>query len=168
LDQLPDFHDYDIHKGRTYMYFDGDPLYHFGHGLSYTTFKLDSLKIENKTLVEGRKTKISVNVTNTGKRHGTEVVQLYVAPPASPVKRPIKQLAAFQRVELEPRQRKTVTFELPFTEAAFWYWEEKTGQFVCQAGIAKILIGNSSSNLLLAGELTLTASRKAFDESQAS
>ena len=159
LDQLPDFHDYDISKGRTYMYFDGNPLYPFGHGLSYTTFNLDQLKLDGSTLGPGKKINVSVSVANTGKQAGAEVVQLYIAPPATPsVKRPIKQLAGFQRVELQPGERKTVTFEVPFTEPAFWYWDEGSRRFVCQPGAAKILVGNSSANLPLTAELTLGAS----------
>jgi beta-glucosidase len=156
--QLPDFHDYNIHNGRTYMYFEGDPLYPFGHGLSYTTFKLDDLKIEDTTLGKGKKTKILLDVTNTGNRSGAEVVQLYITPPASPVKRPIKQLAGFQRVELQPDEKKAVVFELSYSEQAFWYWDEKAESFVLQPGTAKIFIGNSSANLLLTGELTLKVS----------
>jgi beta-glucosidase len=87
-------------------------------------------------------------------------VQLYIAPPASPVKRPIKQLAGFQRVELEPGEKKTVVFELPYSEQAFWYWDEKSENFVLQPGVAKILIGNSSANIVLTGELTLAAAEK--------
>ncbi len=155
LDQLPPFHDYDIHKGRTYMYFEGDPLYPFGYGLSYTAFKLDNLKIANATLGPGEKTTVSAEVTNTGGRAGAEVVQLYITAPSSSVKRPIKQLAGFERVELQPGDTKTVEFELPFSEQAFWYWDADARKFVVQPGAAKILIGNSSANILLTGELTL-------------
>ena len=155
VDQLPDKHDYNIHKGRTYMYFDGDPLYHFGYGLSYTTFKLDNLKLAAEALGPGEKTMVSADVANTGSRAGAEVVQLYVTAPSSPVKRPIKQLAGFQRVELQPGEKKTVVFELPYTEQAFWYWDVDARKFVVQPGAAKILIGNSSANILLTGDLTL-------------
>ena len=86
------------------------------------------------------------------------MVQLYITPPASPVKRPIKQLAGFRRVELQPGESQTVTFELPYSEQASWYWDEKAESFVLQPGTAKILVGNSSANILLAGELTLKAS----------
>jgi beta-glucosidase len=158
VDQLPSLHDYDIHKGRTYMYFEGDPLYPFGHGLSYTTFSLDKLQITPTTLGPGEKTVVSATVTNTGKRPGVEVVQLYITPPPSPVKRPQKQLAGFQRVELQAGEQKNVTFELPFTESAFWYWDEGKQQFVSNPGIAKVLVGNSSANPTLTGELSLKAS----------
>ena len=155
VDQLPDFYDYNIHKGRTYMYFEGEALYPFGHGLSYTTFKLNGFKIADTTLNQGEKTKVSLDVTNTGNRTGAEVVQLYITPPDSPVKRPIKQLAGFQRVELQPGERKTVIFELPYSEQAFWYWDEKAESFALQPGPAKILVGNSSANISLTGEIML-------------
>jgi beta-glucosidase len=164
LDQLPDFHDYDIHKGRTYMYFDGNPLYPFGYGLSYTTFTSDNLKIGNTTLGPGDKTTVSADVTNTGSRAGAEVVQLYITAPSSPVKRPIKQLAGFRRVELQPGEKKTVVFELPFSEQAFWYWDTDARKFVVQPGIAKILIGNSSANISLTGELTLKPATETLPE----
>jgi beta-glucosidase len=157
VDQLPSKHDYDIHKGRTYMYFEGDPLYPFGLGLSYTTFSLGQLQIESATIGPGDKIKVSATVTNTGKRAGAEVVQLYITPPPSPVKRPIKQLAGFQRVELESGEQKVVTFELPFTDPSLWYWDEDSRQFACQTGVAKVLVGNSSANIALTGELTLQA-----------
>ena len=161
VDQLPPKHDYNIHKGRTYMYFEGDPLYPFGYGLSYTTFTLDNLKLAAPTLGPGEKTTVSADVANTGAHAGAEVVQLYITAPSSPVKRPIKQLAGFQRVELQPGEKKTVTFELPFSEQAFWYWDADARNFVVQAGAAKILIGNSSANISLTGELTLnTATEK--------
>ena len=160
VDQLPPFHDYDLRKGRTYMYFEGDALYPFGYGLSYTTFRLNQFKLQASTLGPGEKVNLSVAVTNTGVRAGAEVVQLYITPPASPVQRPNKQLAGFQRVELRAGESKTVTFELPFTAAAFWYWDEATRRFVCQPGTAKVLIGNSSANLPLSAELTLRAADK--------
>ncbi len=160
LDQLPPFHDYELSKGRTYLYFEGEPLYSFGHGLSYTTFQLNHLQMDATTLGPDKTINISLKVTNTGKCAGTEVVQLYVTPPTSPVKRPHKQLIGFQRVELQPGERKTVVFELPYTEQALWYWKEDAGRFVLQPGTAKILVGNSSANPTLSRELTLEASDK--------
>ena len=157
VEQLPPSHDYDIHKGRTYMYFEGEPLYPFGHGLSYTSFSLEGLQIDGSTLGPDGKVKVSATVTNTGKRAGAEVVQMYITAPPSPVKRPIKQLAGFQRVELEPGEQKVVTFELPFTDPSLWYWDEGSRQFACQTGVAKVLVGNSSANISLTGELTLQA-----------
>ncbi len=155
IDQLPPKHDYDIHQGRTYMYFDGDPLYPFGHGLSYTTFQMDRFRSNAREIGPGQTVNVSVRVVNTGKRAGAEVVQLYVVPPASPVKRPHRQLVGFQRVELNPGERKTVTFEVPYTAQAFWYWSESKKQFVLQPGAASLEVGSSSADRRLMTPITL-------------
>ena len=162
LAQLPEQHDYDIHKGRTYQYFEGDPLYPFGYGLSYTTFKIDGLKAPSKKLGQGKTATFSVDITNTGKRAGAEVVQLYIVPPTSPVKRPQRQLAGFQRVVLKPGEQKTVTFEVPYSAQPFWYWGETEKRFVCHPGAAKIEIGNSSAHAPLSATLTLEAPTQAL------
>lgn len=158
LDQLPPSHDYDIHNGRTYQYFEGDPLYPFGYGLSYTTFQFDQLTLRNHTIGMGDTAKVSVQVTNTGDRSGAEVVQLYVVPPASPIKRPRRQLASFQRVHLQPGEQKTILFEVPYTAQPFWYWSEPQNQFVCQPGTATLEIGNSSAHAALTAPLTVQPS----------
>ena len=98
LDQVPAKLDYDIRHGRTYMYFQGDPLYPFGYGLSYTTFRYSNLKTSAATLRAGGEITVSVDVTNTGNRQGDEVVQLYVKHVNSGVERPIKELKGFRRV----------------------------------------------------------------------
>ena len=167
LAQLPPSHDYDIHKGRTYMYLEGDPLYPFGHGLSYTTFAMDRLHAATATLGQGETAKYSVQVTNTGKRAGAEVVQLYVVPPPSPVVRPRRQLAGFQRVVLQPGEQKTVVFELPYVTQAFWYWDEGAKRFTCQPGVATIEIGNSSAHLPLKAALTLRPAHAALPQADA-
>lgn len=109
--QLPPFEDYGM-QGRTYRYFKGEPLYPFGHGLSYTTFGYSGLKVTPQRIgIEGRAT-VSVAVRNTGQRAGEEVVQLYLRAPVSNVPRPIKELKDFQRVTLAPGESKTVAFVL--------------------------------------------------------
>ena len=155
IDQLPDKHDYDIHNGRTYQYFTDKPLYPFGYGLSYTSFQIGSLTASSQTIASGGTAKYSVKVTNTGKVAGAEVVQLYVTAPATLVRRPLRQLAAFQRVELAPGEHKTVVFELPYTTQAFWYWDDDVKAFVCSSGEAQIQIGNSSASLPLTASLVL-------------
>ena len=149
VDQLPPFHNYDIMKGRTYMYFEGQPLYPFGYGLSYTRFKYSDLEISKATLAAGESIVISAVITNTGLYTGAEVMQLYVQAPASPVKRPIKQLVGFQRVELKAGESRRVEFTLPYTEQALWYWQEKQRKFVLQGGILKVLVGSSSADIHL-------------------
>ncbi|MGA2131359.1 MAG: glycoside hydrolase family 3 C-terminal domain-containing protein [Bryobacteraceae bacterium] len=99
LDQIPPMMDYDIRHGRTYMYLRGEPLYPFGYGLSYTTFKYSNLRYRSGT--------VSVDVTNTGKRSGDEVVQLYERAGDG------KQLRAFARVSLKPNETRPI--KMPFT-----------------------------------------------------
>ena len=95
--QLPDMDDYDvIGKGRTYRYFEGEALYPFGHGLSYTQFTYSDLTV---TLQEGTRLCISLQVENTGSRVGDEVVQIYGTAPASRVKKPLRQLLGFRRLK---------------------------------------------------------------------
>lgn len=158
VDQLPPFHNYDIMKGRTYMYFEGSPLYPFGYGLSYTQFKFSNLKISTDTLSEGGSVQVRAKITNTGTRDGAEVSQLYVTAPKSPVKRPLKQLVGFQRVELKAGESRTVNFTLPYNEQALWYWHDSQRKFVLQPGTLKLMIGSSSAEIHLTGEVILTAS----------
>ncbi len=168
VDQLPPFHNYDIIpnsqkqpsksgqvSGRTYMYFEGEALYPFGYGLSYSTFQFRDLHVGSTELSSGHTVKISCKVTNTGSRAGAEVAQLYVAAPPSPVKRPIKELVGFKRVELNPGESRTITFELPYNTQALWYWHEGRRRFVLQEGVLKLLIGSSSADIHLRGEIDL-------------
>ena len=168
VDQLPPFHNYDIIpssqkqpsksgqvSGRTYMYFEGEPLYPFGYGLSYTSFQYSDLHISQATLAAGESVVLSATITNTGLYAGAEVMQLYVQAPKSPVQRPIKQLVGFQRVELKSGESRRVEFTLPYTEQALWYWHETQRQFVLQPGILKVLVGSSSADIKLNTFITL-------------
>ena len=96
IDDLPPILDYNIRNGRTYMYDQHEPLWPFGHGLSYTTFSYKSIS-SKKSIKEGEKLEVKVKVENTGDRDGEEVVQLYVQYPDSEVERPVKALKAFKR-----------------------------------------------------------------------
>ncbi len=110
VDQLPPFEDYAM-KGRTYRYFDGKPLYPFGYGLSYTTFSYSGLKVPATPVKAGDPVTAEVTVTNTGKRPGDEVAQLYLSFPD--VKgAPLRALRGFQRVHLDPGASQSVKFEL--------------------------------------------------------
>ncbi len=111
IDQLPPFEDYNM-RGRTYRYFKGDPLYPFGFGLSYTSFKYDNLKLSAKSVKAGQSLKVSVDVRNAGGRAGDEVVQLYVTDVAASVPTPIRSLAGIKRVFLKPGEKQTVSFTL--------------------------------------------------------
>jgi len=110
VDQLPPFEDYAM-KGRTYRYFDGKPLYPFGYGLSYTTFSYSELKVPPNPVKAGDPVTAEVTVTNTGKRPGDEVAELYLSFPD--VKgAPLRALRGFQRVHLDPGASQAVKFEL--------------------------------------------------------
>ncbi len=152
--QLPNFHDYDIKHGRTYLYFPGDPLYAFGHGLSYTTFAYGNLKLSDHRLTDGKPVSISLEVSNTGQRAGDEVVQLYVQV-AGKEQRPLKQLAGFERVPLRPNEKRTVTFSLPHDHIAFQYWDDAKRTYAQDPGVIKLLVGSSSDDVRLESQITL-------------
>ena len=147
IDQLPAMMDYNIRHGRTYMYFKGEPLYPFGYGLSYTTFRYSRLKTSSTRVANDGTLQVSVDVTNTGSYAGDEVVQLYVKHPHSKVDRPAEELRGFQRVTLEPNQTKTV--EIPLKASALAYWDEKLAAFKVEAEQVDLLIGSSSSDIKL-------------------
>ena len=153
-DQLPDIMDYDIIKGkRTYQFFDGDVLYPFGHGLSYTTFGYSNLRISRDRVSSDGTVNISVDVTNLGDTLGDEVVQLYVRAGASRVKRPLKQLRGFERVTVEPGETRTVLFELKASDLAIW--DVTRERYVVESGEYAIMIGTSSSDIRLTGQLAV-------------
>ncbi|CAM3814693.1 glycoside hydrolase family 3 C-terminal domain-containing protein [Marinicrinis lubricantis] len=156
VDQLPPFMDYDIIQGgRTYQYFEGDPLYPFGHGLSYSEFRYDDLRIAESEVVVGRDTNVTITcrVSNISDRAGEEVVQLYVRAGASRVKRPRLQLADFQRIALAPGETAEVTFHLPLESLRIW--DVTRERFCIESGEYSILIGSSSTDLRLEGRLTV-------------
>jgi beta-glucosidase len=108
---LPPFEDYRM-QGRTYRYFTGTPLFPFGHGLSYTRFSYNGLRLSSNRIRPDETVQVTVNVKNDGNRAGDEVVQLYVKDEAASVPVPVRSLQGFSRVSLTPGQQKTVTFTL--------------------------------------------------------
>lgn len=144
-DQLPDILDFDMWKGRTYRYMKEDPLYGFGHGLSYTSFGLDGIQ-GSDTLKSGARLQCSVELSNTGKWTGEEVVQVYVSRENTPVYTyPLKKLVAFKKVKLAPGEKKRVEFNIPPRELSVWEngnWRMLTGKYTLfigsgQPGLAK-------------------------------
>jgi beta-glucosidase len=142
LTQLPPMMDYDIRRGRTYMYFEGQPLYPFGYGLSYTSFAYSDLKTSAPSLPASGAIDVSVVVKNTGKRAGDEVVQLYVRHLDSAVPRPLKELKAFARIHLRPNEKKTVTLSLPASRLA--YWDAKADRWTVEKNRIELIVGGSS------------------------
>ena len=146
-DDLPHIGDYDITKGRTYWFFEKDVLYPFGYGLSYTTFDFSNLSIDKKELSKADDMEITVrvNITNTGKIDGDEVVQLYVKDIESSVIQPRKELRGFERVNIAAGKTKTVNLTLSNDD--FTFWDEKTGEFDIEAGAFEIQVGSSSQDI---------------------
>jgi len=151
--QVPPLDEYDVTKGFTYMYLKGAPLYAFGHGLSYTTFAYDNLRLSAKQIATNGTVTIQVDVKNIGGRAGDEVVQLYVHEVKPLVKRPSKELRGFQRVGLAPGEKRTVTFTLPADKLAFW--DETTHAFVVNPGAFDVLVGSSSEDIRVKDRLTV-------------
>jgi beta-glucosidase len=151
VDDLPPMLDYDLRLGRAYLYYDGTPLYPFGYGLSYTTFRHANLRTAGSSLPADGTLEVSVDVTNTGKRAGDEVVQLYVRYPKSLVKRPQKQLVAFRRVKLAAGETKTVTLTLDASEVA--YWDVAKHAFVVEPGRVELQVARSATDIVLRTEV---------------
>jgi beta-glucosidase len=155
LKQLPPIMDYDIRDGHTYMYFKGEPVFPFGYGLSYTTFKYSNLRTSGNEVHRGGELLVQVDVTNTGNRAGDEVAELYVKHVGSKVPRPAQELKAFRRVTLQPGQTKTV--ELPVEADGLRYWNEGTGQWVLENDQIEIRVGPSSAECALKANVAVRA-----------
>ena len=123
------------------------PLFPFGYGLSYTNFEYSDLKLASDKLTVDGEVNVSVNLKNVGKYDGTEVVQLYVQDKVGSVTRPVKELKAFQRVELKAGESKTVTFTLPVSDLAFWRYDMTYG---VEPGDFKLWVGTNSAEGLSA------------------
>ena len=147
IDDLPPMMDYNIRNNRTYMYFKGQPLYPFGYGLSYTTFAYSDLRTSASRLAKDGQVTVSVNVRNTGKRDGQEVVQLYVKHMGSKVERPIEELKGFERVALKAGETKTVRIALKAKDLA--YWDAQTKQWVVEDEKVNLMVGASSAGVKL-------------------
>jgi beta-glucosidase len=154
LDDLPPMMDYDIRKGRSYMYFKGQPLYPFGFGLSYTSFAYSNLRTSADAVSAGGEVGVSVDVKNTGTRAGDEVVQMYVKHLNSAVERPIKELRGFQRITLQPNETKTVRLPLKGTDLT--YWDAAKHSFVVEPGSVSVMLGGSSADARLEKTISVT------------
>jgi beta-glucosidase len=153
---IPAFDDYRM-AGRTYRFFKGEPLYPFGHGLSYTTFSYANLKTSGESAGPNDTVTVSVDVTNSGKRPGDEVVQMYVEHVGSAVERPIRDLRGYRRLTLAPGETKTVQLPLPISTLA--YWDESGHRWIVEPDQVQIRVGASSADLRLARTIQITAVR---------
>jgi beta-glucosidase len=135
---LPAFVDYSM-DNKTYRYFKGTPLFGFGYGLSYTSFKYDQLTIPSK--IEKNKTvSVSVRITNTGKTEGEEVAQLYIMNQNANIKAPLKTLKGFERLSLKAGENKTITFTLSPEDLSYVTAEGNLQQY---DGKVKLAIGGA-------------------------
>jgi len=151
IDHLLPILDYNIRNGRTYMYDTHEPLFPFGHGLSYTSFEYTDLTMDRKTIADGEVVNVSLIVKNTGSVSSDEVVQLYVNFPDSKVERPAKALKGFKRVHIPARESLTVTIPLKADELR--YWNEEKQAFVLEKGAVSLMVGASSVDVRLSGVL---------------
>ena len=159
--QLPSIMEYDIiSAGTTYQYFAGKALYPFGHGLSYGKFEYSGLKIDKDSADENDTVSISFKLKNTGKVKAEEVHQLYVIVSdtgerslASIIKRPFITLKNFERVLLSPNEEKTICFNLPVKELAFW--DSYNGRFCVEDGACIVAVGASCEDIRLEGSFKI-------------
>jgi beta-glucosidase len=119
------------------------PLYPFGFGLSYTTFKLSNLQVSPKTMPRRGSVTVSVDVTNTGTRRGDEVAQLYLHDPVASISQPVRRLRGFERVTLDPGETRQVTWRLDRDDVGFY---DNSGRFVVEPGTIDVFAGDSSAD----------------------
>jgi len=138
---LPAFYNYKPSARRGYLFDDVSPLFAFGYGLSYTKFAFKNVRLKRKRISPGGATQVLVDVTNTGQRAGTEVVQMYIRDRVSSVTRPVKELKGFQKLSLQPGETRTVTLNITPECLAFY---DINMRYVVEPGEFEIMVGNSS------------------------
>lgn len=136
---------------RFYDEADIDPLFPFGHGLSYTTFELSSLEL---TKGSSHNMQVKCTLRNTGQRAGAEVIQLYVAPVSPPVKRPLKELKEFRKVWLAQSAEEVITIPVDLIRATS-FWDETSSSWCSYQGTYRIMVGTSSRGNFLEDSVEL-------------
>lgn len=142
--QVPVFYNYKPSARRGYLFDQVSPLYAFGYGLSYTSFALKNLRLTKRRIKPGGSTRALIDVTNTGKREGTEVVQMYIRDLVSSVTRPVKELKGFRKVRLKPSETTTVALDITPDELSFY---DRHMKYVVEPGEFEIMVGNSSRDV---------------------
>lgn len=154
---MPAFDDYTM-EGRTYRYFRGTPLYPFGYGLSYTRFGYGKLRLDAPRIADNGTLKVQVDVSNTGRRAGDEVVQVYVRRLTAGAGDARQTLQGFQRVHLAPGERRTVAFDLEAQQALRQY-DDARGTYVVPPGAYEVRVGGSSADARVHSRFTVEARR---------
>ncbi len=139
-------------RGDDYLDLTGMPLFPFGYGLSYTTFEYSNLRISGEMFSRTTPASVTCTVTNTGKRAGDEVVQLYIRDEMASRARPVIELKGFQRIQLQPGETRTVTFSLGWDQLKML---DETMKWVVEPGTFRIMVGSSSKDIRLRGFLTV-------------
>ncbi len=151
IDQLPPILDYNIRNGRTYMYLKNAPLFPFGHGLTYTTFKYSGLKTEKKSIANDEIINLTFTIQNTGNFDSDEVAQLYVSFPDSKVERPLKALKGFKRAFV--RKGENITVTIPIKGSDLTYWDTNSNKWMLEPGKVEFFVGSSSADIRLKGNI---------------
>ena len=153
-EKLPAFDDYAM-RGRTYRYFDGEPLFAFGHGLSYTSFAYSGLALDRTRVGAKQAVEVSVKVKTTGARAGDEVVQLYLKPLDPKHDRARHELRGFQRIHLQPGEERSVRFAIT-PEKDLRSWDEQRNAYAVDPGAYEVQVGASSADVRATTRLTVT------------
>ena len=151
IDQLPPILDYNIRNGRTYMYIKNEPLFPFGFGLTYTSFRYSGLKMDKNTIKNNETANLTFDIQNIGNYDSDEVTQLYVTFPDSKVERPGIALKGFKRVFVN--KGGTVKVTIPIKASDLTFWDPNKQKFVLEEGRIKYFIGSSSADVKLKGEI---------------
>lgn len=142
--QLPDFYNSDPSRNHRYVGDSGEPLFPFGFGLSYTTFRYDHVVVQAPAASSGADIQVSVDVTNTGTREGDEVAQLYMRENTSSVETPSRSLQGFFRIHLKPQETRSVVFKVPQKQLAVWNaegkWAVEPGKYTVWVGDRRALL----------------------------
>ena len=166
---IPSIYDYDLFpsgskNGRTYMYYNGAnaPSYPFGYGLSYTTFEYSNLVIDKTAYDANDTVKVSFDVKNTGTVAGKETTQLYIAQPNAPaeLQRPIRRLEGFQKIELQPGEKKTVSLEVEIPDLAFY--DEADDCYKVDTGRYQVQVGTNSAEANLTKDFTVSGEMREY------
>ena len=151
--QIPIYYSRRPSSFKNYVFMDAQPLFPFGHGLSYTRFEYSSLEIEPEKVDPSGNVKVKFYIENVGEMRGDEVVQLYIHDPVASVTRPVKELKGFKRIALEPGEKRKIVFTLYMDQLAFY---DRYMRFVVEPGIYEVMVGGSSEDIRLIGKFEVT------------